>query len=176
MTGSPEKPPSQIEIVPATLDQQSVLANLLELYVHDFSEIHPVELRPDGRFGYDNLPRYWLEPDRHPLLLKLDGKLAGFALVKKGSEISGNPTVWDMAEFFILRGHRRRGAGTAAAHEVWRRFPGPWEVRVMESNHAAHRFWLHAITEFSGKPTPSTRVDKDGRRWHLFSFESSPAA
>ena len=169
-------PLAQIEIVPATAEQQSVLANLLELYVHDFSEIHPVELGPDGRFGYGNLPRYWLDPDRHPLLVKLDGKLAGFALVKRGSEISGNPTVWDMAEFFIVRGHRRSGAGTAAAHALWRRFPGSWEVRVMEFNHAAHNFWQHAITEFARKPIPSVRVDKDGKRWHLFSFESSPTA
>src|SRR5271170_936617 len=137
MTAIPKSPSPQIEVVPATAEQRPVLANLLELYVHDFSEIQPVELRPDGRFGYDNLPRYWLEPHWHPLLLKVDGKLAGFALVKKGSEISGNEMAWDMAEFFIVRRHRRRGAGTAAAHEVWRRFLGPWEVRVMESNHAA---------------------------------------
>jgi predicted acetyltransferase len=176
MTENPDRPPARIEVAPATAEQQPILANLLELYVHDFSEIHHVDLGPDGRFGYANLPRYWLEPDRHPLLVKLDGKLAGFALVKKGSELSGNQTVWDMAEFFIVRGHRRRGAGTAAAHQVWKLFPGPWEIRVMESNHAAHHFWQQAITEFAGKPTPSTRIDKDGKRWHLFSFDSSHIA
>jgi predicted acetyltransferase len=176
MTGNPERPTAQIEIFSATAEQQSVLANLLELYVHDFSEIHPVELRPDGRFGYDNLASLLARTRPAPSSPQIGGQPGRLCPCKKGSEISGNPTVWDMAEFFIVRGSRRRGAGTAAAHEVWRRFPGPWEVRVMESNHAAHRFWQHAITEFSGKPISPTRVDKDGRRWHLFSFESSPTA
>jgi predicted acetyltransferase len=98
--------------------------------------------------------------------------LAGFVLVKRGSEISGNETAWDMAEFFILRGHRRSGVGTTAAHEVWKRFPGQWEVRVMESNHAASHFWQQAIMEFVGKRIQPVLIEKNGRIWHLFSFES----
>jgi predicted acetyltransferase len=176
MTTDAERSPAHIELIPATPDQQPILANLLELYIHDFSEFHDVEPGPDGRFGYMNLPLYWLEPHRHPFLLRLNGNLAGFALVKEGSEISGNQTVWDMAEFFILRGHRRHGIGTASAHAVWRRFPGQWEVRVLKANLAAHDFWQHAITEFFGKPIRPAPIEKDGRHWHLFSFKSSHVA
>jgi predicted acetyltransferase len=164
--------PAHVELIPATPEHQPLLANLLELYIHDFGEFHNLELGPDGRFGYKNLPLYWLDPDRHPFLLRRYGKLAGFVLVKRGSEISGNETVWDMAEFFILRGHRRSGVGTTAAHEVWKRFPGQWEVRVMESNHAASHFWQRAVMEFVGKPIQSALIEKNGRLWHLFSFES----
>ena len=46
----------------ATADDAGVLSNLLELYVHDLSEVFDVELGPDGRFGYEKLPMYWLEP------------------------------------------------------------------------------------------------------------------
>jgi predicted acetyltransferase len=168
--------PAHVELIPATPEHRPLLTNLLELYIHDFSEFHNLELSPDGRFGYKNLPLYWLDADRHPFLLSLHGKLAGFVLVKRGSEISGNETVWDMTEFFILRGHRRSGVGTAAAHEVWKRFPGQWEVRVMESNHAASHFWQHAITEFAGKPIHPARAERGGRYWHVFSFESSHGA
>jgi predicted acetyltransferase len=175
-TRDAERPPAHIEVIPATADQQPIFANLLELYIHDFSEFHNLELGANGRFGYEHLPLYWVEPDRHPFLLRLDGKLAGFALVKRGSEFSGNEAVWDMAEFFILRAHRRCGVGTAAAHQVWKRFPGQWEVRVMESNHAAHHFWQHAITEFSGKSIHPVRIEKDGGHWHLFSFQSGHVA
>ncbi len=176
MTTDAARPPAHIELVPATPDQQPILANLLELYIHDFSEIHHVELGPDGRFGYKNLPLYWLEPHRHPFLIRLNDKLAGLILIKRGSEISGDETVWDMAEFFILRGYRRRGVGTEIAHEVWKRFPGQWEIRVMESNHAASHFWQHAITEFVGRPIQPALIEKNGRQWHLFSFESGLVA
>jgi predicted acetyltransferase len=163
---------SQLEVVPAAPDQAPLLANLLELYAHDFSEFRNLEIGEDGRFGYQALPLYWSEPNRHPFLIMMDGKLAGLALVKKGSNVSGREAVWDMAEFFILRGHRRRGIGTRAAHKVWRLFPGPWEVRVMQTNVSAQRFWAGAVATFAGTPIHPVLIENGGERWNLFSFES----
>jgi hypothetical protein len=80
MTGNAERPFTQLELVPAGPDQEPVLANLLELYAHDFSEFHKIELGADGRFGYKDLPLYWREPNRRPFLVKVDGKLAGLVL------------------------------------------------------------------------------------------------
>jgi predicted acetyltransferase len=174
MTKPRERPSAHVEVIPATLEQQPVLANLLELYAHDFSEFLDVALGEDGRFGYADLPRYWGDPGRHPFLVRIDGHIAGFVLVKRGSEITGSDTVWDMGEFFVVRGYRRRGVGIEIAHQVWARFPGEWEIRVMESNHAAHHFWKRAIAKSAGKAIPSRRVEKDGRCWFLFSFESKP--
>jgi hypothetical protein len=58
----------------ATPDMAPMLRNLLELYVHDLSEIFPVELGPEGRFGYDKLPLYWAEPSvRHAFVIKHGG-------------------------------------------------------------------------------------------------------
>jgi len=162
-------PPAQVEVLPATFDQMPILANLLQLYAHDFSEFHDVELDAAGRFHYAPLSLYWSDPGRHPFLVKLHGKPAGFVLVKKES------SVWDMAEFFVVRGCRRRGLGTAIAHNVWRRFPGPWEVRVIETNHAALQFWERAISEFSGAPIKPTCLEKGGRLWQRFAFDSRSA-
>jgi len=39
-----EKPSAHIEITPARPEQEPVLADLLELYAHDFSEFHDLEL------------------------------------------------------------------------------------------------------------------------------------
>jgi predicted acetyltransferase len=172
MTGLPEHSSLRVEVVPAAPAQEPTLANLLELYVHDFSEFVDVELGADGRFGYKALPLYWTEPHRHPLLVKVDGRLAGFALVKQGSEVSGDEKVWDMAEFFIVRRHRRHGIGRLAAHEVWQRFPGPWEVRVMHLNHSAKEFWKRAIGSFTGEVILPVRVETNGKCWDVFSFES----
>jgi predicted acetyltransferase len=167
-----EKPPAHIEVIPARPEAEPILANLLELYAHDFSEFKDLELGPDGRFGYSNLSLYWSEPGRHPFLVRVEGKLAGLVLLKRGSEVSGNETVWDVTEFFVLRGYRRRGIGTQIVHEVCRRFPGLWEVRVMESNIAARDFWAQAIWILTGEAIQPIRVEKDGKCWALFSFES----
>jgi predicted acetyltransferase len=163
---------AHIEVIPAAKEQMPILANLFELYAYDFSDFLDLELGPDGRFGYQRLPLYWSEPGRHPFLVRLNGKLAGLVLVKRGSEISGQEMVWDMAEFFVLRGYRRHGIGTEVARQVWNRLPGLWEIRVMQSNLPALPFWERAISAFTGETIPSVRVEKGGKGWHVFSFES----
>jgi predicted acetyltransferase len=172
MTRRSDRISATIEVIPAAPDEEAILANLLELYMHDFSEFNDIELGEDGRFGYKSLSLYWREPDRHPFLIRMNGKLAGLVLVKRGPDFSNKQTIWDMAEFFIVRGYRRRGIGTGTGYEVWRRFPELWQVRVMESNHSAHQFRAHAIAEFAGEAVPSVRVERGGKGWRVFSFES----
>lgn len=167
-----EKPSAHVEVVPVTPEQELILANLLELYAHDFSEFHDVAIGADGRFGYNSLPLYWSEPGRHPFLAWVYGELAGFVLVKRGSEFSANQDIWDMTDFFVLRGYRRRGIGTQIAHEVWKNFPGSWEVRVMQSNAAGQQFWAHAISTFTDEAAQPVLAEKDGKSWNIFLFES----
>jgi predicted acetyltransferase len=176
MPASPEKPSAHIELALAAPEQESIIANLLELYAHDFSEFRNLELGANGRFGYKHLPLYWSEPDRYPFLVKVNGRLAGLTLVKRGSEISDSEAVWDMAEFFIVRAYRRQGIGMQVAHEVWRRLPGPWEVRVIQSNCTALNFWQRAITTFTGEAIHPVRIEKDGECWYAFAFECKHAA
>src|SRR5271170_3471900 len=172
MTDKGEMIPLHVEVLAATREQEPILANLLELYVHDFSQFLDLHMGEDGRFGYPSLPLYWSEPGRYPFLIRMDGKLAGLALVKKGSEGSGRDAVWDMAEFFVLRGRRGRGVGSLAAYDVWRRLPGPWEVRVMQRNVPARHFWAQAISTFAGEVIQPVRIEKNGEPWDLFSFQS----
>ncbi len=167
---------SRIEAIAASREQEPILANLLELYIHDFSEFLNVHPGPDGRFGYPRLSLYWSESGRHPFLVKVDGQWAGFAFVKKGSEISGDETVWDMAEFFVVRGYRRQGIGAQIAQKLWRKFPGRWEIRVMESNVPARDFWARAIAAFTGEAIHPLRFEKGGEFWELFSFASRLSA
>jgi predicted acetyltransferase len=162
-----------LEVTPATPEQQPILANLLELYAHDFSELRDLQLGPDGRFGYERLPLYWSEPGRHPFLVSLDGEWAGFVLVQQGSVVSGDAAIWDVAEFFVVRGHRRCGIGTQMAHDIWRRFAGPWEVRVLESNVAASNFWERAISAFTGRVVVPALFKSGDERWKVFAFQST---
>ena len=171
--GEPETALIQLEVVPATADEEPVLANLLELYAHDFSEFFDLKIGVDGTFGYEPLPLYWSESDRFPFLVRANGDLAGFVLVQQGSQVSGAGEIWDVAEFFVLRGYRRHGVGSRVAHEVWRMFTGRWEVRVAEKNLAAWAFWRHAVTEFTGVRAESTLTEAAGKRWHVFSFFSN---
>lgn len=167
--------PASIEVRPAIQEEMPVLANLLELYSHDFSEFINLKLQPDGRFGYPRLPLYWSDEKRHPFLVRVGGEIAGFALVARKDQGVGNPLIWDMAEFFITRARRRRGVGRAVAAMVWSRFPGPWEVRVVESNVPAQAFWRAAIRAFTRAEAHETSTVLQEQRWNVFSFVSPGA-
>ena len=163
----------RIELIEASPSDESRLANLTELYVHDFSEILEMAPGDDGRFGY-RLSEYWTDSDRFPFLIRADGSLAGFALIGRGSVVTEDPEVMDVAEFFVVRGLRRRGVGLAAAHQVFSRFAGPWEVRVMERNAPAIPFWERTVSTFSGgsfKSGPHTAGSDN--RFLVFQFSSA---
>jgi predicted acetyltransferase len=137
------------EIAVARPDERPALENMFQLYVHDFSEQWTGERRgelgDDGRFAPHPLDAYWREPGRVPLLLRRGGRLAGFALLNAVGH-TGRPADRNMAEFFIVRKHRRSGLGTAAAHAIFSRYPGQWEAAVARRNTAALAFWRRCVS------------------------------
>jgi predicted acetyltransferase len=151
-----------------------LLSNLLELYIHDLCDVFPtVELGQNGRFGYAQLPLYWSEPERRfAYVIRYGERVAGFALVKRGSPVTLDPDVLDVAEFFVLRKFRRLGVGRLAAGLLWQALPGIWTVRVAERNGRALAFWTGVFADVMGG-TSSTWSPPDGLgSWRVFSFES----
>ena len=158
----------------ATPSDVGLIGNLLELYTHDLSDVFPVQLGTDGRFGYQQLPLYWLEPERrYPFLIRCGGQVAGFALIKRASSEPSGADDFDVAEFFVLRRFRRSGVGRAAALLVWNRWVGHWTVRVSEGNRSGVRFWASIIAEYAhGSQVETTRAG-DPHPWRVFTFDSA---
>jgi predicted acetyltransferase len=127
-----------VDVDVATIHDKPVVGRLLELYCYDFSAFTDADVDDHGSFGYRYFDEYWTEHDRHPFLIRVDGHIAGFAFVR-----SGFPH--DMAEFFVIRKHRRGGVGVQVARSVLSRFPGEWQVRQVAANTAAVAFWHAAI-------------------------------
>ena len=67
---------------------------------------------------------YWTQEERHPYILKYDGKLAGFVL-ERFNEDGMN----EIAEFFVLNKYRKHGAGTFMANEMLKKY----NVETIES-------------------------------------------
>ena len=165
-----------IEVLPAlSPSDRTVLGNLFELYLYDFSTVEEMPLGPQGRFSSpEMLQPYWEEPQRHPFLIRRDGAPVGFALVKRGSALAGDLEAMDLAEFFVLRGFRRSGIGRQAASLVWDRFPGRWVVRVLAANTAALAFWESAIDSYTQGGYLRDQIQQSDhtppRLWIVFRF------
>ena len=161
-----------VELIEAGPEYQHSLENLLELYIHDFSEFVSVDVKEDGRFGYPGLPLYWREPRRKPYLARIEGKLAGFALVTRGPGLFADSEVWDMAEFFVLRRYRHCGVGGQLAREIWRLLPGKWQIRVKSNNLPALKFWESAIAKLAESPITPQDFEVQKVAWKVFLFQS----
>jgi len=165
-----------VALIPASKHDENTLKNLLHLYIHDFSEFLGLKPSEEGWFSYPALPLYWSESGRSAFLVRSGGSLVGFTLISQGSVVSGDPAVRDLAEFFIVRGVRRRGIGQAAAHELFRSQPGRWEVRVADFNLPAQQFWQNTIEQYAGDQFQFEECNRDdGSRWNVFRFTSSGA-
>ncbi len=140
----------QIEIVSAKVEDKPVLEHLMELCLHDYSEFNGKDVNEHGLFDYPYLDHYWTEAERHPFLVQVEGKLAGFVLVRR-LETEGDEPLWQMAEFFILRNYRRQGIGQEVAYRVFGCFEGRWEVNQEEGNLPAQQFWQQVIEDYQRK-------------------------
>lgn len=138
-----------VTLEPVAFGEKPVLRRLMQLYLHDMSEFTADDIGEHGEFDYRYLDHYWA-PDageeRHPLFIRADGPIAGFALVRK----SAGDDEWQMAEFFVMRRFRRTGVGKRAATMVFQRFPGRWFVHELERNTPAQVFWPRVIDALTG--------------------------
>jgi predicted acetyltransferase len=139
----------QTVLRPALPDDQPVLANLVQLYMHDLRDFGGPPPDQHGHFPV-SLGRYWSEPHHHAFLIHAGGALAGFALVCRKSRIHTPFHGHSIADFFVMRGCRGQGVGSAAAKHIFDMFPGRWELATPASNIPATAFWRSVSQHYTG--------------------------
>ena len=122
----------------------AALAQMLELYQYELSDIWPQVLDAGGRYGYD-LARHREGERFHAHVALCDGHYAGFALVAPAA-VTRTQGFW-MEQFFVLKACRRAGVGRQLARWVFDAHPGLWEVGQMPANGAAQAFWRRVTAE-----------------------------
>jgi predicted acetyltransferase len=135
----------KVEVRPAEPEEALIVANLMNLYLYEFSDVDGRDIGEDARFHYGALPAYWIEEGRYPFLIWVDSRLAGSALVAERRIFEPGAPGHEMVEFFVLRKYRRRHVGEQAAWQLFDRFPGPGWVPQHHANGAAHAFWRAVI-------------------------------
>ena len=91
----------EVKIESILLEQKSVLIQMMELYNYDFSVYSNDDINEHGYYGYPYLDHYWTEDTRYPYFIRVDGRLAGFVLVRSCCEYHRMANPHSIAE--ILR-------------------------------------------------------------------------
>jgi predicted acetyltransferase len=142
--------PADVTLEEVGADAAPLLRRLMQLYLYDLGSIDGWRISAEGLYGdAESIERFWTEPGRRAFLIRADGELAGFALIRDTAQLAGAGTS-EVSEFFVLRKFRRRGVGERAAIQVFDLAPGSWELSQLESNVAAQEFWRAVIGRYTG--------------------------
>ena len=141
----------ELTLQPILREQKSVFMQVMELMNYDFSVYSDDDINEYGYYGYEHIDDYWNEDARHPYFIRVDGKIAGLALVAGFHEFAKvqPPNMRCIAEFFVMLKYRRRGIGKEAAMRVFDLHPGNWEVTQWETNKPAQAFWQGVIAAYT---------------------------
>ncbi len=162
-----------VELSRVRPDEVPILRRLMQLYLYDLATIDGWDIGDDGHYGTaERIERYWTEPERHAFLVRADGKLAGFVLVRRGAQATDDPDAHEVSEFFVLGRYRRRGVGEQAARRVFDMFPGPWEVAEMASNVGAQAFWRAVIVRYTGNRFADADWQHGGAAYRVQHFDA----
>jgi predicted acetyltransferase len=141
----------KITLSKASKEDKETIQNLGRFYVYEMSRYCGFEpgweTPSNGLFECCDLSPYCEQPDHYAFLIKVDGELAGFALLnKKGS----TPDVdWNVGEFFVISKFQGKGVGRYVVELLFKQFPGIWETSQMPKNKAAIDFWENVVKMYT---------------------------
>ena len=160
-----------IEVLAASVADKPVVQQMMELYLYDLSEFLNIDLNEHGYFGYSHLDHYWVESNRYPFLIRVNDKLAGFALVHQNTYFSDSKYM--LSEFFILRKYRKQGVGRKVAFHIFDLYCGVWEIYQPHTNHIAKKFWEKIIEAYTAGKYTKTVMEDEGWAGIMRRFDNS---
>ena len=131
------------------VNDKSLLVRLMELYNYEFTAYDNADINEYGYYGYDHIDDYWNEEGRYPYLIRVDGKIAGFALVCPHCKFIDGNNARSIGEFFVMIKYRRMGIGLQVATELFNRHKGTWEVCYLRRNIPASNFWKKVVEQYT---------------------------
>ncbi|NUU77632.1 GNAT family N-acetyltransferase [Paenibacillus xylanilyticus] len=143
-----------LEVTAIDYEDKHVLHNLIQLYRYDSSEFDGHGLTKHGLYLYKYLDHQWTDTFRYPLMIRVNGELAGFALLmlavpREFVHVSVASETNVISDFFILRKFRNKGYGKQAAFQIFDLFLGAWEIRQTLANKPANQFWNRVIHDYT---------------------------
>lgn len=153
-----------MELIAVTEETKHILRNMFTVYFSELSAWDEfVDFNPHGLPVWTafDLPQprtheecadynWWIRDTCELLLITADSRPAGFAIVNAGPGNLPSDVDFDLLDFFIAHKYRRRGVGREAAHQVFARHQGRWEVAELVGNRSAVAFWNRVIGDFTG--------------------------
>jgi len=128
-----------IKIEKITSDEKEILRNLLEKYDYEFSQYDDRDVNNIGLYGYKYLDHYWTEEGRYAYFIRVNGKLAGFVMIRYYL------SKYSISEFFVMYKYRKNGIGTHVMNDIFKEYKGKWRIGYTLKNKTAKLFWNKVV-------------------------------
>jgi len=152
-----------IELVKVSHSKSRQIESMLDDYLGELSNYREVSFGATNSANYRHLDAYRSEAGRHIFLIQHGKHVVGFAFIRDPA--STESAAHQVAEFYIRPDSRRLGIGRSAVLEIWKLFPGRWELQVHKRNTAAIQFWVSCIEAETGDAPQLQEINaNDGRR------------
>jgi predicted acetyltransferase len=129
-----------MEIISVGEHNLNVYLNLAQSYEGEFSGITRKKPNECGLFPLDTQ----ISDNTKGYLLIIDNTPAGLAAI-----LAKSNNKYEVSEFYIIPYFRKQLFGKHFAHQLWRMFPGHWEVKQITGADDASVFWRKVISEFT---------------------------
>jgi predicted acetyltransferase len=147
-----------VETKQAGSEQSYILQNIWPAYMHDLSKYQHHLPNKHGLLDEEDVTTYsdenfltaWLaHPDKiFVFLIYADKCLAGFALIASPPLVEGNSDKL-VHDFFLFHAYRGKGIGQSEINQLFDRFKGSWQLRVLPENKPALAFWQKVVSKYS---------------------------
>ena len=164
-----------IEIVAVQRDEKEILRNLMEKYDYELSQYGGDDVNKLGLYGFDYFDNYWQEgAKRWAYFIKVDGKLAGFAMfISDYFYLKDKKSDYMMNDFFVMYKYRGRGVGKFAANYLFDMYKGVWELNTVNINTTSVTFWEKIIGDYTGGAYELLPNEELGADYHkVFHFST----
>lgn len=137
-----------IELHAAQRDELETIENLMQFYTYDLSEWLPLQLGEHGFFRLQPTLDYLRKPATHPLLITVEGELAGFVTVDDQTHLEG--AAHNIGYLFVSRRFRGQGVATFVVSALLSDNPGQWQIFHLDANAPARLFWAKVMPALTG--------------------------
>lgn len=153
---------NSLQILPAGPEYQNTIWNMFQFYCYDTSVYDGYDVETDGKYKMcaDYFAQYWQLPRWSAYILRVDGALAGFALIEPSEAVAA---AQELADLFIMRRFRRRGVAQQVVSHFLAARAIPWTITTFDDAPDATAFWqqMFGLAEFQ---VSQTLADPDGRQ------------
>jgi predicted acetyltransferase len=127
-----------ISLYKVSLNDKTLLDNLLQLYLYDLSEFVPLEISPQGKYEQTMSPKYVSSFEKSAYIIHAELHIIGFVLVEPyGEYIKIN-------DLFVLNMWRNKGVGSAVVNILLKKGK-PLLCEFHTRNELAKFFWTNIM-------------------------------